>query len=718
MSNDTPTVPDRNDAPTNGWDTVFAINFTNANSALTSGWSSVNDKAKNLSLAYTDPDFGIKFTLDGVFNPWQLTVGGDGKNIRMVCPFKSGTYTAGKESYDLAADPTKPTEVTIEVGMEWVPDPNQKAFVLADEADHVSTIKNDLDNSTIDSDLKAAFSNNGISLSDSAKAQVVQNGLEWHITDGGDDTSSGYYIFYSQDKDNNQFLTIYKYEKSWVNNLKLLAQQVSASQPAVTIVTIANNPAKPGIAADTLPQLLSEWFNTNIAEFNHVFAVLDIAPSVAADDEYAWTKPTSTSYAVTDQGSMDTSIFGVLTMAGGTPAGNNHQVSPYTIPTGTDANGANAGFLISGPDFVKHMLLPGAQAIFDNADNSSFEIINDHLTVQNTAELVWGKFMMDNKKRGSVTDNDYSATLDQGTLPDGLRDELMNQLDIYLPGDIGVEVTSKGSQWLLTTGQEGSDEYILSKDNNDFDVYLATVVKIDKGGFKMSLNHTYVEIEFIGLNYSYSSDFDVHVNYTEQVVLGLKDQGGKQIFWFDQVLKNLVVSVTKTKAAITREIVEGAITAALSLVAVAGPIIEGLSASAEITGVTEEAGNGIVDAEAFAEAEEANPQAAEEDAQEAADAGASQLSKKLTNIKNAFATPKWKAMAAIAGVAGAITGVDQAVSAIAEAAAKNEWENVPGFDDFANTMIKPYTFPTVTAFDLKSAWLAESLQVGLEAKTS
>jgi hypothetical protein len=70
----------------------------------------------------------------------------------------------------------------------------------------------------------------------------------------------------------------------------------------------------------------------------------------------------------------------------------------------------------------------------------------------------------------------------------------------------------------------------------------------------------------------------------------------------------------------------------------------------------------------------------------------------------------------IAGVAGAVVGVDQALQAIVEAVANNQWENVPGFDKFANQLVEPYTFPGITGFELTSAWLADSLQIGLKTK--
>lgn len=723
MSNKTPTVPDRNSAPTNGWDTVFAIHFDDANTAITTGWPNVNDKAKNVHINYTDPDLGIPFAFDSVFDPWQLETGGDGKNIRMTCPFKSGTYIVNnKEHFDFAPKDGKAVEVIIEVGMEWVPEPDQKSFVIDNSNSQFDTIKTDLDNNTIDAALNKAFADNKVTLSNNAKVRVVQNGKEWHLTDG-DDATNGFYIFYTEDKTANQFLTVYQYEKSWVNNLKLLASAVNDDQPAVIVVSIANNPVPKGIAADTLPQLISEWFNDNIGEFNHVFAVLDLAPDIAKDPKYAWTKPTGTSYAVTDMGSMNTSIFGILTMAENGPIGTNHQVSQYAIPAGSDANGANAGFLIHGPDFVKYMLLPGAQTIFNNAPANSFEIINDHLTVQNTEDMIWGKFMMDNKKKGSIADDGYSSQFDQGKYPDEFQYSLNQLLGIYPPSDATISVTDKGSQWLLSDGKTASTEYILNKDGNNIDVYEATIITVQKGGFKMSLNHSYVEIEFVGLKYSYSSDFDVHINYTEQVVLTLQTKKGSdgkeyQIFWFDQVLKNLVVSVTKTKSAITREIVEGAVGAALALLVVAGPILEGLYDAAQVGEVTEEGGEAIVDAEAFQEAEDAHPQENEQDEEQSGEKAASQTKGKLASIKAAFKTPKWKMMGYLTAVVGGIAGLDQAISAIIEASAKNQWEHVPGFDDFAEQMIEPYSFPNVDGFDLKSAWLADSLQVGLKTKKS
>lgn len=681
-------------ADTYDWDTVFAINFNNANAAVNAAWPSISSGAKNMSVAASDdPSFNISATL----GPWQLTEGGDGKNVRLLVPIASGTFNTGSTAIQFDG---VNCQVVIEIGMQWVPDPDQFSFVISDAT--VDAIVTALNDNQVSSDLQAAFTAHQKPLSSGASALVQTAGEEWLITDGSD----YFYIFHSTDKFNNEFLNVYQFEKAWANDLKVLSRAASEDEPAVIIATIKNNPTKKGsIAADVFPSLLSNWFNTNIGEFDHVFSSLDLSPIVASDDEFAWMKPTATSYAVTDAGTMESSVFGVLTTALNDPPSASHQVSPNAIPAGADG-----GFLISGPMFLQQMMLPGAQLIFNNAPASSFTIDADGLEVRNTADMVWGKFMLDNKKQGSVSASPYGGQLDQATISDDLVTALQD-IGVIVDSSWSVQVQSQGSQWLLSQGQ---DEYILNLDGSNIDVYEATVVTIAKGQFTMTLFPTYVEILFTDLAYAYDSDFDVHVNYTEQVQLTLQQQGAKQIFWFDQVMKNLVVSVTKTQSAITREIVEGAVTAALSLIAIAGPIIEGLSAGAEIGEVTEEGGEAVVDAETFAEVEEANPEAAQEDSEATSDNAATTSGGKLSNIKAAFGTPKWKLVASLAALAGAVTGADNAIDAIIENAAKNQWQNVPGFDDFANAAILPYTWPNVKGWTLDSATINGSLQIGLK----
>lgn len=681
------------EADTYGWDTAFAIRFGNANKAVVQGWPNVDDGAKNVDVAAEDdPDYHV----DGVLGPWQLIVGGDGKNVRLSCPFVSGSYTAGSKTYDLGA---AKTAVHIEIGMDWVPNPDQFFFVV--DGTRATDIRAALDRSTVDAKLREAFTAAGHTLGQDAGVTLITAGKEWLVTADKDNFS----IFGAKDKFNEEYLNVYQFQSSLDADLTALTNSANADDSPVTVITIVNNPTK-GIAADVLEPLLSDWFNTHIAQFNHVFAALDLSPVVSKTDKYAWLKPTSTSYAVTDEGTLDNSVFGVLTMALGRKKANNHQVSAFAIPAGSDA-----GYLISGPNFTQYMLLAGSQAIFNNAPADAFLIENDGLTVRNTKDLVWGKFMMDDKKTGSIPKASWPALLDQKKLSVELV-QALNRISVHVGTSSKVEVTVAGSQWLLST--EGKrDEYILNLVDQNIEAYEATVVTIDKGKYTMTLEHTFVQIQFTDLNYSYSDSFDVHIDYTEQVQLKLKDAAGKKIFWFDQIMKSQVVSVTRTQEAITRQIVEGAVTAALSLVALAGPVIEGLSAGSRVGEITAEGGEAFIGAETFERVAADNPIATENDLLLSGENAASQAGGKLSNIKAAFETPKWKFVGTLAALAGAVTGLDQAISAIIEAAAKKQWEDVPGFDEFAQFAIAPYTFPSVSSFTLDSAQLAGSLQIGL-----
>ncbi len=690
------------DVDTYGWDTVFALNFTHANAGIVAGWANVDADAKNVSQAASDDP---SYKIDGVLGPWQLTEGGDGKNVRMNCPFVSGTYAAGTKSYPLDG---ANLQVVIEIGMEWVPDPGQFNFVVSDAT--VTPIAADLDKNQIDAALQGDFTAHGKTLSSAATATMILQGKEWVVTDG----TVSYYLFLSTDKFHDSFLNVYQYEAAWKANLQALKQAVSADDPAVAIIQIVNNPTT-GIAAAVLPELLSDWFNANIAQFNHVFSALDLSPLVAKQTNYTWMLPTATSYAVTDQGTLDSSIFGVLTMVENNTAGSNHQVSPYAIPAGADA-----GFMISGPNFMKYMMLAGAQEVFNSAPATSFTITNDGLTVQNNARILFGKFHMSDDPTGSIADSGFSALLDAGTLSQDLINAL-GAVRVYVQQGYSAEVTQAGSQWLLTQGSDETTEWIVNKNTTtgNLDAYEATSIWVDVGNFQMSLNHTWVQISFTDVTYPANSDYDTHVTYTENVPLLLKQAGGKNIFWMgDPVGRSMVVNVTETKAAITRELVEDGVFAVLSLIAIGGPLAEGLFAGAEVGEVAADGGNAVIDEEAMVQAEADNPQAAAENNADANNVAAEQTGGRWTNIKNAFKAPRWKFVGMLAGLAGAVRGVDQLVDEILKNAALNEWEKVPGFDDFAETAIQPYSFPAVSGFTLKSASLASSLQMGLTVNAS
>lgn len=97
-------VPTATAASTYNWDTAFAIPVPDVNAAIVSAGSTPN----GFSFVPTGSSSAVKAT----FAPWQISTGGDGKNLRMSVPMP--TLTVGDKSYtDVAA--------TIEIKLEMLP---------------------------------------------------------------------------------------------------------------------------------------------------------------------------------------------------------------------------------------------------------------------------------------------------------------------------------------------------------------------------------------------------------------------------------------------------------------------------------------------------------------------------------------------------------------------------------------------------------------------
>jgi len=112
---DNPTPASAGVAETNNWDTVFAINFSNANKAIKS------QKSSPPAFTGTKPGGGFSgpaIVVDGKFGDWQLT-GGSGSLADMTLPI-SGTATA--QTAPVQQIPFTGTAV-IQVGMNYIPQP-------------------------------------------------------------------------------------------------------------------------------------------------------------------------------------------------------------------------------------------------------------------------------------------------------------------------------------------------------------------------------------------------------------------------------------------------------------------------------------------------------------------------------------------------------------------------------------------------------------------
>lgn len=112
---DNPTPPSAGKASTNNWDTVFAINFANANKAI------VAQKSSPPSFAGSKPGGGFSgpaIDVAGTFGDWQLC-GGSGSIAELVLPV-SGTATAQTDPPQAIAFSGS---ATIEVSLDFLPQP-------------------------------------------------------------------------------------------------------------------------------------------------------------------------------------------------------------------------------------------------------------------------------------------------------------------------------------------------------------------------------------------------------------------------------------------------------------------------------------------------------------------------------------------------------------------------------------------------------------------
>jgi hypothetical protein len=159
--------------------------------------------------------------------------------------------------------------------------------------------------------------------------------------------------------------------------------QSSDSTPPVSVHGITFDGSLDPTVESIISGALLEWLTNNLSAFTNVFAVADLNVVLAGDEAgFQWMQPTYVSYAVTDNGTMDSSVFGVLAMTQNRTAPTAHQVSPDAIPAG-----CNGGFLVTQELFLTQMVLPGTYLLFNNASSSDFQVYNQNTEVTNLTPL-------------------------------------------------------------------------------------------------------------------------------------------------------------------------------------------------------------------------------------------------------------------------------------------------------------------------------------------
>ncbi|MCE2746941.1 MAG: TULIP family P47-like protein [Burkholderiales bacterium] len=167
--------------------------------------------------------------------------------------------------------------------------------------------------------------------------------------------------------------------------------------PAVSVISSSYPAVSSPLLTAVLDTVFKNYFNENIGEFNHVFAVMNLN-EVADQDGFQWIKPTAFQYAVasSEDRSLANSVFGLISMV------QNHPILP-TMQQAVDVRallnlptGANSAFVISQAMVAQNMLLSGAVATIQGSSPSDFGFSSDGLSVTNVKDVVWGNFQTEN----------------------------------------------------------------------------------------------------------------------------------------------------------------------------------------------------------------------------------------------------------------------------------------------------------------------------------
>jgi Clostridium P-47 protein len=209
-------------------------------------------------------------------------------------------------------------------------------------------------------------------------------------------------------------------------------------QPDQAVSVESCLPQQSNFLADAaLKQLLQDWLNANLQQFNHTFATVDL--DVKYDQEgLKWLAPSWQSYAVAEpqNPTLDNSVFAVLCLIDGAQpsSGLVQQVSPYAIPSGGDA-----GFLISSDKFLQHMMLAAMPVMFAGIEHDAatkhFEIDNDGTRITNKGALTLKPVQLDNKEivHPAVSARNFALHLDTTELA-------IDVTDMQFPYAPGIDV--------------------------------------------------------------------------------------------------------------------------------------------------------------------------------------------------------------------------------------------------------------------------------------
>ncbi|NFL33788.1 toxin [Clostridium botulinum] len=190
-------------------------------------------------------------------------------------------------------------------------------------------------------------------------------------------------------------------------NLKVKTDSTDEINAVILVgsrITYVNEDIYPGDDI-SLEIVFKTWFNTNIQKFTQIFSYI-LLNETSKIPEYQWLKPTQLSYgsaSVTmpdpsnpnkELSNLDASTFAAMAMVENHKNDRpNHAVDNRFL----ELSKTPAAFAISMPEFLKHFLVTGLQAMqIDNLD--AFEVSSENLVITNKKKINFGKIQDQNRQ--------------------------------------------------------------------------------------------------------------------------------------------------------------------------------------------------------------------------------------------------------------------------------------------------------------------------------
>ncbi|MBI9050757.1 MAG: TULIP family P47-like protein [Anaerolineaceae bacterium] len=153
--------------------------------------------------------------------------------------------------------------------------------------------------------------------------------------------------------------------------LKVNPNSKTPVQPAAVLVSLELSKDVGTVSQAIIEEGLKEWLNANLAEFDHIFSVVDLNRMIDKG-QWGFVTPNYTSYAFLDNKDLASSVLGILTMTGNrTGEDLDEQISNSAIPAGS-----KAGFLVSQKRTMADLVKPAIMQAYTGLTNKNF-LLND-----------------------------------------------------------------------------------------------------------------------------------------------------------------------------------------------------------------------------------------------------------------------------------------------------------------------------------------------------